>query len=78
MGRRRRPTLVLCDAGGDGRPEELPQHPRVDVLPVGSAGVADVIGPASLVVSQSALDTLEARVGEVSRDRAGEAEEVAS
>ena len=48
------------------------------MLPVGSAGVVDVIGHASLIVTQSALDTLEARVGEVSRDRAGEAEEVAS
>ena len=40
--------------------------PKVDVLPVGSAGVVDVIGHASLIVTQSALDTLEARVGEVS------------
>ena len=37
------------------------------VLPVGSAGVVDVIGHASLIVTQTALETLEARVGEVSR-----------
>ena len=51
------------------------------MLPVGSAGVADVIGHASLIVSQSALDTLEARVGEVERatpSAAGEAEEATS
>ena len=41
--------------------------PKVDVLPVGSAGVADVIGHASLIVTQTALDSLEARVGEVER-----------
>ena len=55
--------------------------PSVDVLPVGSAGVADVIGHASLIVTSTALETLEARVGEVERDErraAGEAEEVAS
>ena len=34
---------------------------------VGSAGVADVIGHASLVVTQTALESLEARVGDVSR-----------
>ena len=34
--------------------------PKVDVLPVGSAGVADVIGHASLIVTQAALETLEA------------------
>ena len=53
------------------------------MLPVGSAGVVDVIGHASLIVTQTALETLEARVGEVARAtqlarRAGEAEEVAS
>ena len=40
--------------------------PGVDVLPVGSAGVADVIGHASLIVTQAALETLEARVGRAS------------
>ena len=43
--------------------------PSVDVLPVGSAGVADVIGHASLIVTQAALETLEGRVGEVDRER---------
>ena len=41
--------------------------PGVDVLPVGSAGVVDVIGHASLIVTETALETLEARVAEVSR-----------
>ena len=35
--------------------------PRVDVMPVADAGVADVIGAASLLVSQAALPELEAR-----------------
>ena len=72
------PTLVLCDPEETGVLKSFRNIPKVDVLPVGSAGVVDVIGHASLIVTQSALDTLEARVGEVSRDRAGEAEEVAS
>ena len=63
--------------------------PGVDVLPVGSTGVVDVIGHASLIVTSTALETLEARVGEVAaratmsvprrtEHPAGEAEEVAS
>ena len=34
---------------------------RVSVMPVGDAGVADVIGAASLLISQSALPELVAR-----------------
>ncbi|UJA19132.1 50S ribosomal protein L4 [Thermoleophilia bacterium SCSIO 60948] len=43
---------------------------RVDVLPAGAAGVADLLGHGSLVVSSAALDQLEARAGEVVRGRA--------
>ena len=60
------PTLVLCDPEETGVLKSFRNIPKVDVLPVGSAGVVDVIGHASLIVTQSALDTLEARVGEVS------------
>ena len=45
------------------------------MLPVDSAGVADVIGHASLIVTRRALEALEARVGEVSST--AEAEEAA-
>ena len=36
---------------------------RVSVLEVGATGVADVIGAASLVLSESALKTLVERLG---------------
>jgi large subunit ribosomal protein L4 len=42
--------------------------PRVAVMPVHSAGVADVIGAASLLVSQSALPALIARANGVGND----------
>lgn len=77
-------TLILCDPDELGVVKSFRNLPKVDVLPVGSAGVADVIGHASLVISQAALDTLEARLGDVRRSSAaastpaGEAEEVAS
>jgi large subunit ribosomal protein L4 len=84
------PTLVLCDPEEVGVLKSFRNIPGVDVLPVGSTGVVDVIGHASLIVTSSALETLESRVGEVSRTSdderpstgpstpAGEAEEVAS
>jgi large subunit ribosomal protein L4 len=43
--------------------------PQITVLPASVVGVADLIGHASLVVSQRALDALEARAIEVSRAR---------
>ena len=46
-----------------GRREELPQHPRRHVALATAAGVADVIGAASLVVSEAALKELEGRAG---------------
>jgi large subunit ribosomal protein L4 len=85
------PTLILCDPEEAGLLKSFRNIPAVHVLPVGSAGVVDVIGHASLIVTQTALETLEARVGDVSRTSdqadspspatstpAGEAEEVAS
>jgi large subunit ribosomal protein L4 len=80
------PILVLCDPEEAGVVKSFRNIPKVDVLPVGSAGVADVIGHASLLVTQTALDSLEARVGDVERmprpsadpdTPAGEAEDVA-
>jgi large subunit ribosomal protein L4 len=58
------PTLVLCDPEEAGVVKSFRNIPKVQVLPVGSAGVVDVIGHASLIVTQSALETLEARVAE--------------
>jgi large subunit ribosomal protein L4 len=46
--------------------------PRITVLPASVVGVADLIGHDSLVVSQRALDALEARAVEVTRSRASD------
>ena len=37
--------------------------PRIDVMEVGAIGVVDVIGAASIVVSEGALEVLEKRAG---------------
>jgi large subunit ribosomal protein L4 len=57
------PTLVLLDAEETGALKSFRNIDRVSVLEVGAAGVADVIGAASIVVSQGALARLEERLG---------------
>ena len=37
--------------------------PRTHVIEVGATGVADVIGAAAIVLSESALQTLQERLG---------------
>ena len=60
-------TLVVLDAEEAGAQKSFRNIPRVTVLPAGAAGVADVIGHRSLVVSQAALPVLEARSADVTR-----------
>lgn len=71
----KRSTLVLVLGDEVGVMKSFRNIPRVDVLEVGAAGVVDVIGAASLVVSEGALEVLEQRVGgEVDRTPAAKAE----
>ena len=46
--------------------------PKVTIISASAAGVADVLGHASLVVSEAALPVLEARAAEVTRGNGGE------
>jgi large subunit ribosomal protein L4 len=61
------PTLVILDVEETAAAKSFRNLPKVTVLPATAAGVADVIGHASLVVSQEALKTLEERSAEVTR-----------
>jgi large subunit ribosomal protein L4 len=56
-----RPTLVVVGPEEVGPMKSFRNIPRVDVLPASAVGVADVIGHASLVLSQEALAALEER-----------------
>ena len=49
----KRPTLVVLAAEETGALKSFRNIPRVEVAEVGAIGVADVIGAASLVVSES-------------------------
>jgi large subunit ribosomal protein L4 len=55
------PTLVLLGGEEAAAGKSFRNIARVDVMPVSDAGVADVIGAASLLVSQAAMPELVAR-----------------
>jgi large subunit ribosomal protein L4 len=55
------PTLVLLDESEAAAGKSFRNIARVAVMPVSDAGVADVIGAATLLVSEAALPSLVAR-----------------
>ena len=55
------PWLVLLSEDEANAGKSFRNIARVDVMPVGDAGVADIVGAASLLVSQAALPELVAR-----------------
>lgn len=59
----RRPTLVVLDGEETGALKSFRNIARVEVAEVGAIGVADVIGAASLVLSEKALEKLRERLG---------------
>lgn len=58
----RQPTLVVIAADEIGVLKSFRNIDRVTVAEVGAIGVADVIGAASLVLSEAALETLKGRL----------------
>jgi large subunit ribosomal protein L4 len=67
------PVLLVLDAEEAAAAKSFRNIPDVTVMPASAAGVGDVIGHRSLIVSQAALPVLEARAGDVKRaGRAGE------
>jgi large subunit ribosomal protein L4 len=59
----RRSTLIVLAAEEGGAAKSFRNIERVEVAEVSTVGVADVIGAASLVVSQKALEELQERLG---------------
>jgi large subunit ribosomal protein L4 len=59
----KRPTLVVIDGEETGALKSFRNIARVEVAEVGAIGVADVIGAASLVLSEKALEKLKERLG---------------
>ncbi|HEY5052723.1 MAG TPA: 50S ribosomal protein L4 [Solirubrobacterales bacterium] len=59
----KRATVILVTGEETGVVKSFRNIPRIQVIEVGAAGVADVIGAASLVISETALAKLEERLG---------------
>jgi large subunit ribosomal protein L4 len=57
------PTLLILTAEETGAMKSFRNIPRTTVLEVGATGVADVIGAAAIVISETALKSLEDRLG---------------
>jgi large subunit ribosomal protein L4 len=57
------PVLLILTAEETGVMKSFRNIPRTTVLEVGATGVADVIGAAAIVISESALKVLEERLG---------------
>ncbi len=58
----RQPTLVVLMGDEVGALKSFRNIDRITVAEVGAIGVADVIGAASLVISEAALETLKGRL----------------
>lgn len=59
----KRSTLVVISADEIGALKSFRNIPRVDVMEVGAVGVVDVIRAASVALSETALEALNARLG---------------
>jgi large subunit ribosomal protein L4 len=57
------PTLLVLSAEETGAMKSFRNIPRVTVLEVNATGVADVIGAAAIVISETALSALQERLG---------------
>src|ERR1700754_2398191 len=58
----RNPVLIIVTADETGAMKSFRNIPRTTVIEVGATGVADVIGAAAIVISETALKTLEERL----------------
>jgi large subunit ribosomal protein L4 len=58
----RNPVLIVLTAEETGAMKSFRNIPRTTVLEVGATGVADVIGAAAIVISETALKVLEERL----------------
>lgn len=70
----KRSTLIVILGDETGLLKSFRNIPRVDVMEVGAVGVVDVIGAASIVISEGALEVLASRAGSAGSDAAPKAE----
>jgi large subunit ribosomal protein L4 len=63
----RKPVLVIVTAEETGAMKSFRNIPRTTVIEVGATGVADVIGAAAIVVSETALKSFEERLSSAAK-----------
>jgi large subunit ribosomal protein L4 len=56
------PALIVLEASEEGAARSFRNIQRVRVADAGAIGVADVVGAASIVISQQALEQLQGRL----------------
>jgi large subunit ribosomal protein L4 len=64
------PILIVLTADETGAMKSFRNIPRTTVLEVGATGVADVIGAAALIISETALKALEERLTDTAKTEA--------
>lgn len=64
------PVLIVLTAEETAAMKSFRNIPRTHVLEVGATGVADVIGAAAIVISETALKSLEERLGAETKEEA--------
>jgi large subunit ribosomal protein L4 len=60
----RNPVLIIVTAEETGVLKSFRNIPRTTVIEVGAAGVADIIGAAAIIISETALKSFEERLGD--------------
>jgi len=64
------PVLIVLTAEETGAMKSFRNIPRVTVLEVGATGVADIIGAAAIVISETAMSALEERLAPATKEEA--------
>jgi large subunit ribosomal protein L4 len=64
----RNPILIILTGEETGAMKSFRNIPRTTVLEVGATGVADVIGAAAIVISETALKSLEERLADKAKE----------
>jgi large subunit ribosomal protein L4 len=71
------PTLILLTDDEASAGKSFRNLPHAEAMPVQDAGVADIVGAASLLVSEAALQSLLARAGSAESAESADADSVA-
>ena len=64
------PIVIILTAEETGAMKSFRNIPRTTVLEVGATGVADVIGAAAIIISETAMKTLEERLSPADKEEA--------